>query len=404
MSCTYVMDAVLVCYISNPGTNRILYKLDFYKILILEFIFMGTYAAFIGALPVYLADRGETKFLIGTIIASYSLGEIFFLLFLSNHINQTKVIWLFIIASALLMLSIPLLLIVENNTFYIISRFIHGVSCAVFYSAANFWIVLYAPKEERANLLGQLGMVTGLSVVVFPPLGLLILEHTDFKTLVHACVLFALIILPFLGVKYKTETAQSSSMYTGGYLIILSECLMLFTLSAAIGILQSFLPFFLQAKNIDNIIMIYATFGIMLAAGRLLGGKGELYIRVINKLRLCSILIFLTLITIVYSNAYLPFLLATAAYGLATGVAFTAAIVQVSNKTDRLVNQGQLLAYTTLAIVIGLACGPLISGFIAYLFGDSLSYIEYSAVVLSILGILFSFSITSRDKKYDCHL
>jgi MFS family permease len=289
-----------------------------------------------------------------------------------------------------LMLLWPLLLLV------FVANFVRGLGWAGLNTGGYTTLALAAPTRRRGEAAGYYTSATSGAAIVFPALGLWLLEMPGtFTTAFLGSIVFTLLGLPFaITLARATATARAtrpanddrvSGLLDRGVLIatVLNLCSTL-----AMPSVMAFLPLYARSLGIEQIGLFYVIAGVTNIVVRpLLGrwsdamGRGPAI-----ALGLAAQLVGLALIVAAEGLALI----------LGGGVFVAVGTAMVSSTTTALAmdlanprSRGQAMATFSMSFQLGAGVGGIIAGAAADLFGLRGMYLASITITACGLGLLF---------------
>ena len=149
-----------------------------------------------------LAGLSASIFVIGAFVLRPVLGKRI------HHIGQTKVLYIGSFLSVAFTLAY---FVVNSNGLLLLVRFLHGAAHGAAAMAVGTIIAGIVPRERYGEGLGYFTLGQTLSTAIGPFVGLLLLRHGSFDSIIitaSAAAALALVLVPFLRVKDLELTAE----------------------------------------------------------------------------------------------------------------------------------------------------------------------------------------------------
>ncbi len=324
-------------------------------------------------LPLYAEDLGASGLWIGIIFASFSISRAVLMpLFgrLSDRTGRKPFLSIGLFSYSIISFGYIWADSVQELT---LIRLIHGVAAGMIVPIAQAYVADLAPKGEEGKWMGYFNAVFAAGFGVGPLMGGMLTEYFGITTTFSAMgglnlFAFLLVIFWLPEVKLK-EIARGrvGSMFKPLTSSNMVRGLFSFRLSLALGsgIFFSFLPIFAATRLGlgPNRIGILAAVTVLLMS-LLQFVTGNLADR-LNKRALVifgSLLNVVFLILVPFSNSFAQLLVLCALAGTSRAIAMPAASA-LNVEEGRKFGMGATIGIFTMAFSIGMAVGPLISGF-----------------------------------------
>ena len=357
-------------------------------------------------LPLYVRDMGATGIWLGTIIASY---------FISNSVAVPIVGRLsdrkgrkYFLGFGLLAYSIISLgyIWADHVSHLALVRFLHGIAGAVTIPVAMAYLGDISPEGEEGRWQGY-AIAAFFSGFGFGPfMGGVVTEHFG-MTAAFLCMgslnvlaaIIALLVLPESTRRQTTEEFHFSFREMGASSMI--KGLFSFRLSQALGRggIATFLPIFAAALGFST-GLIGILISVNILSVTLLGPIGGTIADRFNRRTLTifgSALFALLLVMIPLTNSFGQLLAVLLLHGVSSAIAMPATAA-LAVEEGRKYGMGTTMAMLFLAMSIGMAVGPILSGGIAELLG--ISSVFYFAAFLGVTGtVLFGFFTRQYQQK-----
>lgn len=314
-----------------------------------------------GASPA-MAGLSASIFVIGAFVLRPVLGKRI------HHIGQTRTLYIGSFLSVAFTLAY---FAVNSNELLLLVRFLHGAAHGAAAMAIGTIIAGIVPRERYGEGLGYFTLGQTLSTAIGPFVGLLLLRHGSFDSIVITCsaaAALALVLLPLLGVKDLELTAEQVAETKGFKLSNYMEPkavpigLTLMLLFLCYSSVSSFLALYSEqirlttAAGVFYIVYAVVIFITRPAIGRRFDARGE------NSVMYAGIIVF-ALSLVVFALAYhgSVLLLAAAIMGLGFG-AVQACGRALTVKVTPLHRMGQATSTFYIFGDTGLGLGPLLCG------------------------------------------
>jgi len=345
------------------------------------------------AIPLYVDGLGGSAFVAGLALLAFAVPSFAVRPFVGMLADRWSAIGVLAIGLVLLTMG-SLLFLLPVLAMVFIGGIVRGLGWAGVNTGGYTTLAATAPPQRRGEAAGYYSSVTSGATILFPALGLWLIDTAyGFAAVFIASALLSFIGLPFvLALRQPKPIAmEKKSDATGGLLdrgVLLSTGLNLCA-TLPMASVMAFLPLYARSLGIENIGLFYAIAGLTNILVRpLLGkwsdamGRGPAI-----GVGLCAQLFGFTLIFLAHD---LPLILVGGAFvalgSAMVGSTTTALAMDLANPSSR----GQAMATYSISYQIGAGIGAIISGALADLVGLRGMYAGSIAITLIGLGLLAS--------------
>jgi len=350
-------------------------------------------------LPLYAESMGATGLSLGFIFAGFSISRTIFTP-VFGRLSDRKGRKLFLVIGLFAYALISFTFVLADNVYQLVLiRVVHGVTGAMILPIAQAYIGDLSPEGEEGKWMGY-SNAAFFSGFGFGPLmgGVLTTQWGMDLAFITMGVLnllafaIAVILLPRSDVKKMAATPPLSflDMRRSGNMVGLFS----FRLAVALGRSSffTFLPLFaaMRLGLPENFIGILISVHVLLIS--LLGVLGGKVADIFNRRALVIIgclVIFTYLLLIPLSPGFWP-LMALCILGSIGSAVSTPAVMAMTVEEGRKYGMGSAIAAITMALSIGMAMGPIISGALVDL-ADINAAFYFSAGLALVGGALFVF-------------
>jgi DHA1 family multidrug resistance protein-like MFS transporter len=344
-------------------------------------------------IPVYALELGAGGFLVGLIIASFSVSKVLLSPFvgrLSDRWGRKK----FIVAGLFAYAIISVVYVLPVNAEYlIVIRFFHGLASVFVVPIAMALAADIAPKQKLGLYMGTLNMAVMLGLGIGPVLGGTIRDHFGMNAAFYAMgaltILTAILVLIFIpsdcrrhGAGESRKTSSIRKILTNR--IVLGICLMRFFASSGQGAVYTFLPILALQLNLTS-----SQVGVILGANIFLiaflqRACGNLADRVNPKylLILGTFASGMTVFGMPFVEGFAMILFLNILMGMANGVSLPGGLV-ITGQLGRTMGMASLMSITDAAWSLGMIVSPILSGIILDVFGLSYVFVIGSFLILT---------------------
>jgi len=345
------------------------------------------------AIPLYVDSLGGSAFVAGLALLAFSVPSFTVRPFVGMLADRWSAVGVLAVGLVLLTLG-SLLFLLPLLAMVFIGGIVRGLGWAGVNTGGYTTLATTAPAQRRGEAAGYYSSVTSGATVLFPALGLWLIEAGHgFIAVFVASALFSFMGLPFALMlrQGKPAPVEKRGDAEGGILdrgVLLSTGLNLCA-TLPMASVMAFLPLYARSLGIDHIGLYYVIAGITNILVRpLLGkwsdamGRGPAV-----GVGLCAQLLGFSLIFIAHS---LPLILVGGAFvalgSAMVGSTTTALAMDLANPRSR----GQAMATYSISYQMGAGVGAIISGALADLIGLRGMYAGSITITLIGLGMLAS--------------
>lgn len=380
-------------------------KLIYYLSLIGFFAIFSTTISKNPVLPLYAKSLGSNETIIGLIAAISPLAGIIFSLpigIFSDKIGRKK---LLVIAGFVFLIS-PLLYLAISNPLHLIPiRFFHGIATAILGPVASA-IIVERYAASKGEKLGIYSSATLIGRTIAPFIGGFIISYfamlqnsLNYKLVYVAAFIFALpvfILIFFVKEEKKTAAVREAGLsgLAQSFLYVFKEKRLLATALVematyfAFGALETYLPLYLQSKNIPvyQIGLIFSIQILSIAASKPFFGR--IADRFDKRLQ-----ILIGILTLGVSLALLPYfssIYSIILIGIIFGLGMSFSTIATSAYTGDIAKKdriGTSMGALSSIMDIGHSAGPFITGIIISRYSYSAGFA--GSLILSIATAVF---------------
>jgi len=262
------------------------YPRAFFLAMLVNLLFFASMHLLMVPWPLYITSLGGLTRDVGLTTAAFALTAVLarpMAGILSDRWGRRQTMFLglllFTVSPALFALlhTIPLLILV---------RMLHGVGIAAFTTAYIVLMAEMVSASQRGAALGLAGIAPSLSLMIWPPLGMPLLNRFGFTTLFLLAALLAGLGLG-LALFISGRTANDEEPRRdpnlappdGRFLAVLQQRCVLaptittFTLGVAYGSVITFLPLFTTEQNLGNVGLYFSAYALAYAVSRMPLGR-----------------------------------------------------------------------------------------------------------------------------------
>jgi len=338
-------------------------------------LFFWTSVSFLlSTLPTYVQDVGATTEEVGQVMGSFAIGLLLFRPWL-GQVADRRSRKLVILIGTLVTGIAPIFYIFGQSILALAAtRAFHGISIAAFTIGYSALVVDFAPRSQRATLIGYMNLVVPLGMGIGPALGGFLVSSIGYKFLFMvsaSCGMVSFILASQLKKNSQNiSNAQSKNLakkrrntfvQLAQDPALITPAIILLIIGVVFGSLVAFLPLYVRDLNLDfNVGFFYTMTAISSFAVRLFIGQfADRYGRglAISSSLLCY-LVSMILLAIADNAAIL--LCSALIEGLAGGIAIPMLLALISDRSNSN-EQGKVYALCLSGFDLGLAiAGPVL--------------------------------------------
>lgn len=384
---------------SNP-----IYNLPFGLLCLSSFLFSASFNMLIPELPSYLSKLGGAEYK-GLIIALFTVTAGISRPFsgkLTDTIGRVPVMAIGSIVCFVCGFLYPLLGTVFGFLFL---RLIHGFSTGFKPTATAAYVADIIPVNRWGEALGIHGLCFSTGMAIGPAIGSAITAHYSIDILFYCSSGFALLsILILMNMK---ETLPDKLKFRFSHLTIsrneiverraIPAAIVTFLSYVSYGALLTVVPDWSDHLGIKNKGLFFMTFTVSSLLIRFFAGRISDQFGRVKMLKLALVILALSLFLIGLANSPLSLLVASAVYGIATGIlspSVSAWTADLSLPESR----GKAMATMYIALEAGIGLGALIAG---WMFRDIISKVPlifYLSSAVSLLALVYLILIYKENK------
>lgn len=368
-----------------------LWRKDFLSICLSSLFLFITYYALVATLPIYVMEilnGGDRE--AGLTLTAFIIAAVLFRPLAGKWVDELGRKKIFLLFSAVFMVSTFLYFGIASLLFLLALRFVHGVSFGFATTAMAAIATDLVPDERKGEGIGYYAMFMNIAMVIGPFMGLTIMHQLSFTTLV--VILSVLSILSFvcggltrvLEHKSSAKPAANRTFHWKNFIepgavpISLTALLLSFAYSG----LLSFIPVYAKELGMMEVSSyFFVIYAIMIVVSRPFTGR--LFDRMGENIVVYPSIILYAIGLILLSQAHTPvmFLVASGVIGLGYGSVFPSfqAIAIKSSPTER---RGLATGTYFLLLDTGMGVGSFVLGVIASSTNYSFMYVLSSLVVV----------------------
>ncbi|MNX62893.1 Purine efflux pump PbuE [compost metagenome] len=377
----------------HPSTS--IYSLQFGLVCLSSFLFSASFNMLIPELPAYLTAMGGAEYK-GLIIALFTLTAGISRPFsgkLTDTIGRIPVMAVGSLVCFVCGFLYPMLTTIAG---FLLLRLIHGFSTGFKPTATAAYVADLVPPGKWGEAMGIHGICFSTGLAIGPAIGSTITDHYSINILFYCSSLFALLSIVILA--NMKETLPGKERFKMKHLKIDKKDIIEWrVIPAVVIIFMSYISYgailtvisdwsaHLGTSNKGLFFMVFTLTSLLIrfVAGKASDNYGRTHI-----LKISLALLAASLLWIALSTSSFSLMLASALYGIATGMlspTVSAWTADLSNPTQR----GKAMATMYIALEAGIGFGALLAG---WLFIDDLRMIPvtfYWCTGITLLALIY---------------
>ncbi|MEK5440520.1 MFS transporter [Fredinandcohnia sp. FSL W7-1320] len=375
--------------------NQKLWTKDFIIVSSINFFLTFIFYLLVVIIAVYAVDEyGASTSQAGLVTGIFIVGTLIGRLFIGRYIDLIGRKKTLFIGLTLFTLTTFLYFVHAGITFFLINRFIHGVTLGIASTATGTIVAQIIPPKRRGEGIGYFSMSATLATAIGPFIGLFMSQHTSYQVIFGLCLVIGVITLLTSFILYvpPIEVQSNQTQEKKGFSIAnyvepkaLPIAIVTFAISLCYASVLSFINFYaieIELVTAASFFFLVYSIAILLSrpfTGRLMDIKGANYV-----MYPAFILLGIGMFLLSIAHNSITLLLSGALIGLGFGN-MQSCTQAVAIKLTPAHRMG--LATSTFYIFLdaGLGFGPYLLGYLVPITGYSKLY--------SILGIFALASI-----------
>ena len=385
----------------NPSS---FYTIDFFLLSISSFLFFGSFNMIVPELPNYLSSLGGEDYK-GLIISLFTLTAGLSRPFsgkLADKVGRKPVIIFGAVVCFLVSLLDPIITSVAG---FLLLRFFHGFSTGFTPTGTSAYVADIVPISKRGEALGIQSLFGSLGMAAGPALGGFIAENWGLNPMFYCSAFTAILsMLILISLKETLKDKESLSIYhfqlKKDEIIekrVLNPSLVLFLTVFSFGIVLTIIPDFSAHLGIKNKGIFFAVFTLASLGIRIIAGKTSDRYGRIPVMKIATLLMALSMITIAFSMDKTFLIVGGILFGCAVGMnspTVSAWTIDLSLEKFR----GRALATMYISLEAGIGCGALLSGWLYNNQPENFKSVFLLGAFTSLTAFLYLFFIKPLKK------
>jgi MFS family permease len=367
------------------------YTLQFGLVCLSSFLFSASFNMLIPELPAYLTAMGGAEYK-GLIIALFTLTAGISRPFsgkLTDTIGRVPVMAVGSLVCFVCGFLYPMLTTIAGFLFL---RLIHGFSTGFKPTATAAYVADLVPQGKWGEAMGIHGICFSTGLAIGPAIGSLITDHYSINILFYCSSLFALLSIAILA--NMKETLPGKEKFKIKHLKVnrkdiiewrvIPAVTIIFMTYIAYGAILTVISDWSAHLGTSNKGMFFMVFTLTSLLIRFVAGKASDRHGRVLILKISISLLAISLVWIGMANSSLSLMLASALYGIATGMLSPTTSAWTADLSDPL-QRGKAMATMYIALEAGIGLGALLAG---WLFIDDLKMIPITFYVCAGITVL----------------
>ena len=372
-----------------------IYTLQFGLVCLSSFLFSASFNMLIPELPAYLSGLGGAEYK-GLIIALFTLTAAISRPFSGKLTDTIGRVPVMAVGSLVCFVCGFLYPILTSIAGFLFLRLIHGFSTGFKPTATAAYVADLVPPGKWGEAMGIHGICFSTGLAIGPAIGSAITADYSINILFYCSSLFALLSIVILA--NMKETLPNKQQFKATHLKIKKEDIIEWqVLPAALIVLWSYISYgviltvisdwskHLGTSNKGLFFMVFTLSSLLI---RFVAGKvSDRYGRILI-LKLSLAILLISLLWIALANSSLMLMLASAIYGVASGMlspSVTAWTIDLSKPGQR----GKAVATMYIFMEVGIGFGALLAGSMFISDVSTIPHIFYICAGITLLALLY---------------
>lgn len=351
-----------------PAEKHPIYNLQFGLVCMSSFLFSASFNMLIPELPAYLSSMGGAEYK-GYIIALFTLTAGISRPFsgkLTDKIGRVPVMAVGSMVCVICGLLYPLLTSIAG---FLWLRLFHGFSTGFKPTATSAYVADIVPANRWGEAMGIHGLCFSTGLAIGPAIGSELTGRMSINALFYCSSIFALLSIVIL--MNMKETLNPKERFKFSHLKInrkeiiehrvLPGAIVSFLSYLSYGVILTVISDWGSHLGVANKGMFYMVFTVASLLIRFVSGKMSDRIGRVTIIKISLLILVLSMVLIGNAGTALNLMVASAVYGIATGMlspALTAWIIDLSHPEHR----GKAVATMYIALEAGIGLGAFLAG------------------------------------------
>lgn len=260
---------------TNPSSD-VLFTRDFLLLCLSSFLFSMSMFLLFAVLPLFVVQELHgAKSQVGLIMGAFAVSAVL----ARPGSGRIVDVWsrkAGLSLGALVYSIAPVLYTQAGSVFVMLSlRFFHGIGIAVYTTAGSVMAADLCPPARRAEGMGYYGMSMNLAMAFGPALGAALVAPIGFTGLFWLCALLGLASLLLVqAIREKPQVRAHGHRHPPLFSkAALFPGFVAMCMTMTFGAVVSFLPLFVQERNLGNPGLFFTVYSIIVVASRPIAGR-----------------------------------------------------------------------------------------------------------------------------------
>lgn len=387
-----------------PKTKPSVYTAQFWLLCLSSFLFFASFNMLVPELPNYLTLLGGEEHK-GLIVGLFSITACLSRPFsgkLADTWGRLPVMYLGVAVCVLCGLLYPVFATVAG---FLMLRLLHGFSTGFTPTGNSAYIADVVPLERRGEAIGIFGLTGSLGMAVGPALGGEMGKFLSINYLfIGSAVLATLSIVVLSGMKETLPNPQKFNLRMlkiGRHEIfepnVMPPFIVMLLNIFCFGAVLTLTPDFSEHLEMGNKGLFFTFFTLSSLGIRFLAGRASDKYGRVGVLKLSSLVLVISMITLATATTKFQFLAAAVLFGVGSGMSsptLYAWCIDLSNPQNR----GRAMATIYIALETGIGLGAFVSGWLYSNDAATLPYPFFAAAFLCFLAFLYL--VFGKHEKY----
>ncbi|HEX2965322.1 MAG TPA: MFS transporter [Syntrophorhabdaceae bacterium] len=364
------------------------------------FAFILAYHALIPTLPIFFAHSGSNDFQIGILVGIFGFSSLVFRLIVGGALLKYSEKAIMTFGAALFTITFVASLLVRPFWPFFAVRFLQGIAFACVDTAALAFIVNITPAAHRTQAISYFVLAPPFSQAIAPSMGMEVTNTYGFEVLFAMCMALSVCSLVFSSKLRKHSVISSDKSVPTACNLFLDWRVVIPSMTTFLqnfiwGAIIAFLPLYALQCGVKNPGLFFTGNAIMLVAGRVLGGR---FMDAADKEKVIATVIVVSIIAMIvisFSTSLPMFFLVGLIWGTGGAFIFPASMAYSLEYAGSF--GGTAVGTFRAMSDLGLALGPMITGFIVPLAGYRMAFLCLAGVGLMNL-CYFQFYVRKKTR------
>jgi MFS family permease len=379
------------------------FTIDFLLLSSSSFLFFASFNMIVPELPNYLSSLGGEDYK-GLIISLFTLTAGLSRPFsgkLADKVGRKPVIVFGAIVCFVISLLYP---IISSVAGFLLLRFFHGFSTGFTPTGTSAYVADIVPVSKRGEAMGIQSLFGSLGMAAGPALGGFIAEKWGLDPMFYCSAFTAILSILILArlketLKHKEQLKFEHFQLKKDEILekrVINPSLVLFLTVFSFGIVLTIIPDYSTFLGIKNKGLFFAVFTLASLGIRIIAGKTSDKYGRIPVMKVATLFMALSMITIAFSTSKWMLLFGGVLFGCSVGMnspTITAWTIDLSLEKFR----GRALATMYISLEAGIGFGALLSGWIYNNQSENFKLVFLLGSLTSLLAFIYLFLLKEKN-------